>query len=234
MAVSKRLRYEILRRDRYTCRYCGASAPEAPLRVDHVTPVALGGTDHPSNLVAACEPCNSGKTSAIEGFVEDVQSDTVPPSLETLASEAERLWTEAYASIYASDEITLAQLEEVRSGTRDMYRMGMSADIIRRSATVAGFKGDTFICLTEISDPNWLAVTNEAFRVWRSLWFLSTGRKGWPEMEEVLLFECSVEQAINAGLDRLTILRAVTLTAQARGVYIEDHLDASVRERCGL
>ncbi|MFD9276847.1 HNH endonuclease [Streptomyces mirabilis] len=234
MAVSKRLRYEILRRDRYTCRYCGASAPDAPMRVDHVTPVALGGTDHPSNLVAACEPCNSGKSSSIEGFVDDVQSDTVPPSTEVLANEAERLWVDAYASIYSSQAITLAQLEEVRGGAHDMYRIGMSADLIRRSATVAGFKGDTFICLTEISDPNWLAISSEAFRVWRSLWFSSTNRKSWPEMEDVLLFECSVEQAINAGLDRLTILRAVTLTGHARGVYIEDHLDPALRERCGL
>lgn len=64
MAVSKRLRYEILRRDNHTCRYCGATASDAPLRVDHVIPVALGGADTPDNLVAACEPCNSGKSSA--------------------------------------------------------------------------------------------------------------------------------------------------------------------------
>lgn len=64
MAVSKRLRYEILRRDSHTCRYCGASAPDVPLRVDHVTPVALGGSDKPENLATSCEPCNSGKSSA--------------------------------------------------------------------------------------------------------------------------------------------------------------------------
>jgi len=64
MAVSKRLRYEILRRDGHKCRYCGATAPDVPLRVDHVTPVALGGTDTPDNLVASCEPCNNGKSSA--------------------------------------------------------------------------------------------------------------------------------------------------------------------------
>ena len=75
MAVSKRLRYEILRRDSYTCRYCGRSAPEVPLRVDHVTPVALGGGDEPSNLVTACEDCNSGKTSSTPdaAVVADVQ-----------------------------------------------------------------------------------------------------------------------------------------------------------------
>lgn len=64
MAVSKRLRYEILRRDNHTCRYCGASAPDVPLRIDHVTPVALGGTDTADNLVTSCEPCNSGKSSS--------------------------------------------------------------------------------------------------------------------------------------------------------------------------
>ncbi|MDV6979627.1 HNH endonuclease [Mycobacterium intracellulare] len=63
MAVSKRLRFEILRRDDHTCRYCGAKAPDVPLRVDHVIPVALGGSDDPSNLVTACEPCNTGKAS---------------------------------------------------------------------------------------------------------------------------------------------------------------------------
>lgn len=63
MAISTRLRYEILRRDGFTCRYCGAKAPDAVLEVDHVLAVALGGTDEPTNLVTACEPCNSGKAS---------------------------------------------------------------------------------------------------------------------------------------------------------------------------
>lgn len=63
MAVSKRLRYEILRRDNHACRYCGGVAPDVVLTVDHVTPTALGGSDAPENLVAACRDCNSGKTS---------------------------------------------------------------------------------------------------------------------------------------------------------------------------
>lgn len=79
MAVSKRLRYEVLRRDNHTCRYCGATAPDAPLRVDHVTPVALGGADTPNNLVTACEPCNSGKTSTSPSadLVADVEQDAL-------------------------------------------------------------------------------------------------------------------------------------------------------------
>ena len=64
MAVSKRLRYEILRRDGNRCRYCGGKAPDVALTIDHVIPEALGGTDDPNNLVAACVDCNGGKSSA--------------------------------------------------------------------------------------------------------------------------------------------------------------------------
>lgn len=64
MAVSKRLRFEILRRDNHTCQYCGEKAPDVTLHVDHVIPVTLGGSDQPGNLVAACKDCNSGKSSA--------------------------------------------------------------------------------------------------------------------------------------------------------------------------
>jgi hypothetical protein len=75
MAVTKRTRFEVLRRDNHTCRYCGAAAPDATLTADHVTPVALGGTDDPSNLVTACRDCNAGKasTSPDATVVEDVR-----------------------------------------------------------------------------------------------------------------------------------------------------------------
>lgn len=63
MPVSKRTRYEVLKRDSHTCRYCGGTAPDVKLTVDHVTPVALGGSDKPDNLVAACQDCNFGKGS---------------------------------------------------------------------------------------------------------------------------------------------------------------------------
>lgn len=46
-------------RDGEMCVYCGA---ESGLVVDHMVPIALGGTDHPDNLALACKPCNSGKS----------------------------------------------------------------------------------------------------------------------------------------------------------------------------
>jgi 5-methylcytosine-specific restriction protein A len=53
----RNLRDQILARDRWTCQQCGARATH----VDHVVPVARGGTDHPGNLQALCAGCNLAK-----------------------------------------------------------------------------------------------------------------------------------------------------------------------------
>lgn len=60
-SMSKRLRFEIFKRDGYRCRYCGSTPAVSILRVDHVVPVVGGGSDDPENLVTSCEPCNAGK-----------------------------------------------------------------------------------------------------------------------------------------------------------------------------
>ena len=76
MAVSKRLRYEVLRRDGFTCRYCGLRSDRG-LVTDHVLPVALGGYDVAENLVACCKDCNEGKAASNpdEPLVQDVSQD---------------------------------------------------------------------------------------------------------------------------------------------------------------
>ena len=57
-----KLREAVLKRDRLTCRYCGAK-PErhSPMECDHVLPLAQGGRTALENLVAACRPCNRSK-----------------------------------------------------------------------------------------------------------------------------------------------------------------------------
>lgn len=93
MSVSKRLRYEVLRRDGHTCRYCGAKAPDVEITVDHVVPVALGGKDEASNLVAACRPCNNGKTSSSPdaALVDDVSESAVQWAAAMKAAAARML-----------------------------------------------------------------------------------------------------------------------------------------------
>jgi len=51
-------RASVLRRDKYTCVYCGS---KERIGLDHVIPRSKGGSDSPDNLVAACFPCNRKK-----------------------------------------------------------------------------------------------------------------------------------------------------------------------------
>lgn len=67
MAIGSRLRFQILERDGYRCRYCGRGAPGVTLHVDHVHPQSKNGTDDPDNLVTACEDCNLGKGARVLG-----------------------------------------------------------------------------------------------------------------------------------------------------------------------
>jgi hypothetical protein len=63
VAIKRSYRFQILRRDNFTCRYCGRSAPDVVLEVDHVIPRSRGGKDHAPNLVTACFDCNQGKAA---------------------------------------------------------------------------------------------------------------------------------------------------------------------------
>jgi len=62
----RKFRRAILIRDQFTCQYCGQRATQ----VDHVISRNDGGTDHPSNLRAACAKCNRAK-----GFVSVVSEN---------------------------------------------------------------------------------------------------------------------------------------------------------------
>lgn len=41
--LSKKVRFEIFKRDSFKCQYCGGASPEVVLHVDHINPVSKGG-----------------------------------------------------------------------------------------------------------------------------------------------------------------------------------------------
>lgn len=61
MAVGKKLRFEVFKRDKFACVYCGRTPPAVTLEADHVHPASRGGADTMHNLVTACHECNQGK-----------------------------------------------------------------------------------------------------------------------------------------------------------------------------
>lgn len=63
MAISKRIRFEIFKRDGFCCQYCGSRPPEVVLEVDHIDPRSNGGNDDEINLITSCFECNRGKSN---------------------------------------------------------------------------------------------------------------------------------------------------------------------------
>ena len=58
------LRYDVLKRDHYRCKICGATALEgAKLHVDHIIPISKGGKTTIDNLQTLCDRCNMGKSN---------------------------------------------------------------------------------------------------------------------------------------------------------------------------
>lgn len=63
MAVRKIDRFEVFKRDQFTCQYCGGKPPAITLEIDHIVAKSQGGEDGVENLITACFDCNRGKSA---------------------------------------------------------------------------------------------------------------------------------------------------------------------------
>lgn len=61
MAITKKIRFEVFKRDGFRCAYCGKTPPQTTLEVDHIDPKSKGGKDDINNLLTSCFDCNRGK-----------------------------------------------------------------------------------------------------------------------------------------------------------------------------
>ncbi len=154
MAVSKTLRFEILRRDNFTCRYCGTKAPAAELHVDHVTPVTLGGEDKAENLVTSCVDCNNGKGKIPPDapLVADVKADALrwAAAIEqaarekSKAREAAELYAQTFLEIWESwsygpdDDRKKIPLEsDWKTGIERFRTLGLTVEDVAHGVDIA-------------------------------------------------------------------------------------------------
>lgn len=96
-SLTKKARFDVFKRDAFTCQYCGRTPPGVVLEVDHIHAVSKGGTDADHNLVTSCFDCNRGKS---DGTL------TAPPI--DIKKRAELL-TEKMAQVKAYDKLLRAQ-----------------------------------------------------------------------------------------------------------------------------
>lgn len=99
--ISKKLRFEVFKRDSFTCQYCGSTPPSVILHVDHIHPVADGGCNNIDNLITACLPCNLGKSAT--------PLTSIPKNLKDKCAEV----AEREAQIRGYNEILTARANRI-------------------------------------------------------------------------------------------------------------------------
>lgn len=111
--LSKSTRFEVFKRDKFTCKYCGAKAPDVIVEVDHIVPVAKGGKNNMLNLVTACKACNGGKsdkplcdTASIDA--SRAQADAIQERLEQ-----SRMMIEWHQSLLSQQDTQESELSEM-------------------------------------------------------------------------------------------------------------------------
>lgn len=145
MAVTKRTRFEVFRRDDYKCRYCHAF--DVPLTIDHVVPRALGGGDNPENLVTACKPCNDGKSSAAPDaeLVADVDRDALrwaaaikqAAEERAIAREADREILERFERMWDRVTVKAPMPANWEDTVRSYLGSGLTFDDLQEAASIA-------------------------------------------------------------------------------------------------
>lgn len=106
-AISKKVRFEVFKRDSFKCQYCGKGSPDVILEIDHISPVSKGGDSDILNLITACKDCNSGKSD--RELSDDSAIQKQRQQLEELNERREQLemmlkWREGMKGV---DEMSL-------------------------------------------------------------------------------------------------------------------------------
>jgi len=63
--IPSRIRFNVLKRDNFTCQYCGRKAPDVELHIDHIIPWSKVKEHKIENLQVACSDCNLGKSDKL-------------------------------------------------------------------------------------------------------------------------------------------------------------------------
>lgn len=122
MSLSKKLRFEIFKRDKFSCQYCDKSAPDVILEVDHIHPKAEGGTDDILNLVTSCHDCNAGKNK--RKLSDDAVIKKRKKQLDVIQERREQLemLVEWQKSLFDIEDQTVKELANIWAKLCTAYR----------------------------------------------------------------------------------------------------------------
>lgn len=84
-----KFRFRILKRDNFTCQYCGRSPrkdKDVVLQVDHIIPVSRGGGWGDENMITSCRECNLGKGDMVLGERKKIKQVSTKKVLDMVKS----------------------------------------------------------------------------------------------------------------------------------------------------
>ena len=99
--IGRKLRSRVAAQARFRCGYCQTQEVVSgiPLTVEHIKPIARGGTDDEKNLWLSCRLCNEAKGTS-EEFLDGETGKTVP-----LFNPRTQLWDEHF--VWDSTAVTI-------------------------------------------------------------------------------------------------------------------------------
>lgn len=163
-AISKRMRFEVLKRDSFTCQYCGKQPPDTVLHLDHIKPVSNGGKNTILNLVTSCVDCNLGKSNvelSDDSAIKKQQSQLNLMAEKKAQIELMIKWRE---SLEAADELLVDSIVNLINNLMAEYHLNNDGVMkVRKAVLKRGYqdvydsvKGFYAICksVEEFSD-NW-------------------------------------------------------------------------------
>lgn len=131
--IRKSVRFEVFKRDNFTCQYCGSKAPDVVLHVDHINPVSKGGDSEIINLLTSCEPCNLGKSDRLLSDSSSIEKQRA--QLEELNERREQLemmlaWRDSLKDL--DEEIVQEVMDRIESHIGDFKINETGRSLVRK------------------------------------------------------------------------------------------------------
>lgn len=146
-SISPKTKFEIFKRDGFTCQYCGSHPPSAILHIDHINPVSKGGDNSDGNLITSCSNCNGGKAARL--------LTSIPKSLKQKSEEI----AEKEKQINGYYKVMEAQ--KIRIET-DVWRV---AEILCKSYPIDGMRRDWFNSIKRFNENLGVHVVMDAMEI---------------------------------------------------------------------
>jgi hypothetical protein len=147
--ISKKVRFEIFKRDLFTCAYCGSTPPAVVLQIDHIHPVSKGGGSEKDNLITACFDCNSGKSNRLLTAVPD----SIEQRAQLLQEKEDQLkaYKTLQRSIKSRENIEITAIEDMFCESFEGYSLNASFKKSIRVNFLPRIDGETLVSNMEMA-----------------------------------------------------------------------------------